>query len=174
MTTNEIFKRMLDWLYANTEAKNQADVARQAGLNETTVSRIANDRVKSVKLETLRAVNAAFGNVFNPAWLRGASDVMLTADAKRQESAQVGTAMHGAPSPTPSATAVDALTAALLASKDETITAQKRELAAKDALIANLQQQLTDLRTQLAVEKGLLTGTSPSAPAEPERGQPYV
>lgn len=174
MATVEILKQMLVWILENTDAKNPTEVARAAGLNPVSMSKIRNGKTKRVKQETLRAVNAAYGNVFNPAWLRGESDVMLTADTRCQHSTQINTDVHGVPSPTPSATAVDALTAALLASKDETIAAQKSELAAKDALIANLQQQVTDLRTQLAVEKGLLTGTSPSAPAEPERGRPCV
>lgn len=174
MTTIEIFKKMYDWLCANCGIVNQVEVARAAGINEVTVSRILNNQVKKASMETLHKVNAAYGHVFNPAWIRGESDVMLTADTRCKHSTQINTDVHGVSSPTPSATAVDALTAALLASKDETITAQKRELAAKDALIANLQQQLSDLRAQLAVEKGLLTGTSPSAPADPERGRPCV
>lgn len=163
MTTVEILKQMLVWILENTDAKNPTEVARAAGLNPVSMSKIRNGKTKRVKLETLRAVNAAYGNVFNPAWLRGESDVMLKADLARDS-----TPAPEQPSGCPG------WAKALLVSKDETITAQKRELAAKDALIANLQQQLTDLRTQLAVEKGLLTGTSPLAPADPERGQPYV
>ena len=168
MTTIEIFKRMLDWIFANTDAKNQTDVARRAGLNETTVSRIMKCRVKSVKPETLRDVNTAFGNVFNPEWMRGESDVMLVADLARVCTDHP-------------ATQTADQTAALLAANDEVIASLKRELAAKDDIIAakdgiistkdklidTLQQQIGDLRMQTASEKGLLkTGHSHSAAAE--------
>ena len=158
MTTIEIFKKMLDWLYANTEAKNQTDVARKAKMNQVSMSRILNGKVKNVKPETMRAVNAAFGNVFNPEWMRGASDVMLVADLQPAADAPVPVGSTGGePSPT-----LDAMTAALLAAKDETIAALRSQLAdkddviaAKDALISTLQQQLDTLRAQLAIEKGL-------------------
>ncbi len=168
MTRIEIFKKMLDWLCANIEdVKNQTDVARAAGLNETSVSRIMNGRVKSVKPETLRAVNAAYGNVFNPEWLRGDSDVMLVAELNTNDKAN-GTPRTGVPSPTlPDMTAI-------VAAKDETIAALQAQISAKDdtinaknALIDALQQQLATLRTQLAIEKGIsLDGTFLSELAE--------
>jgi len=73
-------------------------------------------------------------------------------------------------------------TAALLAAKDETIASLKRELTAKDetiaakdaiiatkdALINTIQQQLSDMRLQTAIEKGLHSaGTSHSANVKP-------
>lgn len=149
MSTQERFKQMLDWLYANRNVKNQAYIALTAGINATTVSRILKGRVKSVKLETLRAVNAAYGNVFNPEWIRGDSDIMLAADVKPAESP--------APSPTaavPSgfpdgAGALDmsSLVNAALAAKDETIASLKRELDGKDVAIAMLREQLTERTT---------------------------
>lgn len=168
MTTIDIFKRMLDWIFANTDAKNQTNVARKAGLNETTVSRIMKGRVKSVKPETLRDVNKAFGNVFNPEWMRGESDVMLVADLAR-----VCTDRPAKQTADP--------TAALLAAKDEIIASLKHTIAAKDDIIAakdgiistkdklidTLRQQIGDLRMQAASEKGFLkTGHSHSAAAE--------
>ncbi|MBQ8713025.1 MAG: hypothetical protein IJ551_09460 [Prevotella sp.] len=181
MTKIEIFKRMLDWIYANKLAANQTEVGRQAGINEVHVSRILNGYVKSVKQETLWKVNAAYGNVFNPDWMRGESDVMLIADlAPAKGAVSIGT--HAPSSPTPPPTpGVDALTAALLAAKDETIAALRAQLAekdrtiatkddviaSKDAHISTLQQQVMGLRTKLAVEKGLLTdGTHTSEHAE--------
>lgn len=147
MTTIEIFKRMLDWLYDNQLASNQTEVARKTGIHPTHMSKIHIGKIKSVKQETLRAVNAAYGNPFNPEWLRGESDVML-ADDLALDGASVGVDAHGQPSvPIPTD-----LTAQLLAAKDESIAALKREQAAKDAtiaakddLIASLQQQIADL-----------------------------
>ena len=163
MTTVEKLKMMLDWIYANTETHNQTGVARKIGMNPVSMSKIHNGKTKNVKQETLRAVNAAFGNVFNPEWLRGESDVMLLADINKQLSASASPATDGM-----SAVIIDSLKREL-AGKDETIAALKRELAAKDdvvatkdkvistqdKLISKLQQQIDDLRRQAAIEKGL-------------------
>lgn len=141
---NEIFKQMLDWIYANTEAHNQADVARKSGLFEATISRALNGKIKRVKQETLRKVNSAFGNVFNPAWLRGDSDIMLVADlAEDNNNDFFKTVPSVSPSSTDSPT-TSSLINATLAAKDETIMSLKRELSTKDDLIAALREQITD------------------------------
>ncbi|MBR1594615.1 MAG: LacI family DNA-binding transcriptional regulator [Alloprevotella sp.] len=133
---NEIFKQMLDWIYANTEAHNQSDVARRAGVNVMTISRALDGKVKKVKQETLRKINNAFGNVFNPEWLRGGSDTMLVADLQ-PSSSDAPTDSSGGDTPT-----TNSLINAVLAAKDETIASLKRELDAKDALISLLREQL--------------------------------
>lgn len=170
MTTIEIFKKMYDWLCANRGIVNQVDVARASGVNEVTVSRILNNQVKKASMETLLKVNAAYGNVFNPEWMRGESDVMLVAHltpvAKQKENAPQNLTPVAQPDFSSMMSTVVAAKDQTIASKDETIAAQKRELAAKDALIGNLQQQVIDLRAQLAMEKGLLTGRSHSASAD--------
>lgn len=147
MTTNEIFKRMLDWIYINQLATNQTEVGRKVGINETSMSRILNDQVKKVKQETLWKVNAAYGNPFNPEWMRGESDVMLLADLSPDTTTIV------TPKDVPSQAHVDPTTQ-LIAVKDEIITILRSQLADKDALIESkeryiniLQQQLLDLRT---------------------------
>jgi len=181
MTTNEVFAKMLDWIFANTEAKNQKDVARKAGINETSVSRILKGRVKRAKQETLRAVNDAYGRVFNPEWMRGESDVMLVADIARV-SETVGTDMHQTAPPS-AAPDISSMINAIIASSDQAIAALKRELASKDEtvaakeeVIAYLKRELEDkemaigqkerqIRTleqriiELKLEKGLSSGT---------------
>lgn len=162
MTTIQIFRKMFDYLVSNRLIPNQTALARAAGLNEVSVSRILNGQVKSTKQESLWKVNTAFGNIFNPEWMRGESDVMLMADLTPVSTEQ--------PSPTPQT--IDPITA-LLAAKDETIASLKRELSAKDEtisakdkLIDTLQLQIDELRMQVAVEKGFPTGLSQSAAAE--------
>lgn len=162
MTTIQIFRKMFDYLVANKLIHNQTELARAVGLNEVSVSRILNGQVKKTKQETLWKVNVAFGNLFNPDWMRGESDVMLATDlapvsADAPAAPVPAGSTGGEPSPT-----LDAMTAALLAAKDETIAAMRSQLtdkddviAAKDALISTIQQQLDTLRTQLAIEKGL-------------------
>lgn len=181
MTTVEKLKRMLDWIYANTETHNQTGVARKIGMNPVSMSKIHKGKTKNVKQETLRAVNAAFGNVFNPEWLRGESDVMLLADVEQQSAAQVDAAtlpsvdgMAGViiESQKRELAAKEETIAALrsqLSDKDDVIAAKDNIIATKDALIDTLQQQIDDLRMQVAAEKGLRqSGISPSEAADRE------
>lgn len=143
---NEIFKQMFDWIYANTEARNQADVARKSGVFEATISRALNGKVKKVKQETLRKINSAFGNVFNPAWLRGDSDIMLIEELKTANQPAVANTDI---SISPGSPDISSLVNAALTAKDETIASLHRELDAKDGIIATLREQLTEHITLL-------------------------
>lgn len=177
MTTTEIFLKMVYWLVDNTEMANPTAVARKAGINAANVTKIKTGKNKSVQYETMVKLNNAFGNVFNPEWMRGNSDVMLMADLTPVSTEH--------PCPTPQTTDP---TTILIAAKDETIAALKRELSAKDdviaakdgiiatkdKLISTLQQQIDDLRMQAALEKGLHTpGRSRSATAERSDASAY-
>lgn len=169
MTTIQIFRKMFDYLVSNKLISNQTELARAAGLNEVSVSRILNGQVKSTKQETLWKVNVAFDNIFNPEWMRGESDMMLLADLT-----PVSTEQSHPQTTDPTTT--------LIAAKDEIIASLKRELAAKDDVIAakdgiistkdklidTLQLQIDELRMQAASEKGLYSGRSHSAAAECE------
>ena len=177
------FARAVDWLIENKKVKEQKEIAERMDTTEATISRIKKGRVKHPGPETIRRFGEQFGEFINIAYIRGESDVMLVEDLP-------AAASGGAPSgqsTTPSA--VDALTAALLAekdariadmkrelggkdktilAKDETIASQRRELETKEALIKNLQQTVADLRAKQAMEKGLSTGRSHSDSAEPQ------
>jgi hypothetical protein len=184
MTTTEIFLKMVYWLVDNTEMANPTAVARKAGINAANVTKIKTGKNKSVQYETMVKLNNAFGNVFNPEWMRGESDVMLMADVAPLCSNKQNSFPNS-----------DSVTiTALLAAKDEIIASLKRELAAKDDVIAakdgiiaakdgiistkdklidTLQQQIDELRMQAALEKGLRSaGTSRSAAAERETAHP--
>jgi transcriptional regulator with XRE-family HTH domain len=143
MTSNETFAKMLDWIFTNTDSKKNVDVAQKTGINETTISRILNGRVKKTKQETLRAVNVAYGNVFNPEWLRGQSDVMLLADLA-QTAPEVSTNMHQqAPIVTPDYATMLHVNA-LIAAKDEAYESLKGKLEAKEETITELHGRLAD------------------------------
>lgn len=175
MTTTEIFLKMVYWIVDNTEMANPTAVARKAGINAANVTKIKTGKNKSVQYETMVKLNNAFGNVFNPEWMRGESDVMLMAD--------VAPLCLNKQNSVPASDSVTITT--LLAAKDETIASLKRELAAKDDVIAakegiistkdklidTLQQQIDDLRMQVASGKGLHSGHSPSAAADYEAGR---
>jgi len=190
MSTNEIFAKMLDWIFANTDSKKNVDVAKKSGINETTISRILNGRVKKTKQDTLRVVNAAYGNVFNPEWLRGTSDVMLVKDLT-PEMSDVGAGTHQSTSMyTPdyqSMLHINSLIAAKdeayeslqgkLDAKEETIAELRGRLADKDELIKEKDRTIERLQRQLlsmSIEKGLVTGHSTPGAAELEKEQPRV
>lgn len=174
MTTTEIFMKMVYWIVDNTDMANPTAVARKAGINASNVTKIKTGKNKSVQYETMVKLNNAFGNVFNPEWMRGESNVMLMADIAPLCSDKQNSFPNS-----------DSVTiTALLAAKDETIASLKRELdtkddviaakdgiiATKDALIGDLRKQVGDLRMQVASEKGLYSGHSQSAAADYEAG----
>ena len=161
---NDNFAAALAYLKGRGDIETQKELALLMGVSEDTISRIL--KGGSVSESTITKFHAATNGLFNLKWLRGQSDVMLSAEAI-------------------AAAVPDTSTAALLAAKEETIASLKRELAAKDDVIAakdgiistkdklidTLQQQNDDLRMQVASEKGLHSGHSRSAAADYEAGR---
>lgn len=160
---NDNFAAALAYLKGRGDIETQKELALLMGVSEDTISRIL--KGGSVSESTIIKFHAATKGLFNLKWLRGQSDVMLSAEA-------IATAVPNTPH-----------TADLLAAKDEIIASLKRELAAKDDVIAakdgiistkdklidTLQLQIDELRMQAALEKGLHTpGRSHSAAAECE------
>ena len=82
---NEIFATVLDWLIRENYVIDQQDLAHKTGITATTVSRIMKGKVEP-KDDTLRKLNAAFGNMFNMQYLRGLSTTMLAADLEQASS----------------------------------------------------------------------------------------
>lgn len=161
---NDNFAAALAYLKGRGDIETQKELALLMGVSEDTISRIL--KGGSVSESTITKFHAATNGLFNLKWLRGQSDVMLSAEAI-------------------AAAVPDTSTAALLAAKEEIIASLKRELAAKDDVIAakdgiistkdklidTLQQQNDDLRMQVASEKGLHSGHSRSAAADYEAGR---
>lgn len=156
---NDNFAAALAYLKGRGDIETQKELALLMGVSEDTISRIL--KGGNVSESTITKFHAATNGLFNLKWLRGQSDVMLSAEA-------IAVAVP------------DTSTATLLAAKDEIIASLKRELAAKDDVIAAkdgiistkdklieaLRQQIDDLRMQFASEKGLHIGHSQSAAAE--------
>jgi plasmid maintenance system antidote protein VapI len=180
-TRNNNFAAALDYLKRQSKTKlYQKDLAEMLGVTENTISNIINCRT-AVSEDMVTQLQTVSGCVFNLQFLRGQSDVMLAKDVQ-PVSPSVASGVSDWASVT-LATLRDQLNdkERIIASKDETIAAQKRELSAKDeiiatkdALIKNLQQTVASLRADLSMEKGLSTGTSPLAPADPEHSRPTV
>lgn len=82
---NEIFANVLDWLIRENYVIDQRDLAHKTGITATTISRIMTGKVEP-KDDTLRKLNAAFGNMFNMQYLRGLSTTMLVADLEQASS----------------------------------------------------------------------------------------
>jgi transcriptional regulator with XRE-family HTH domain len=79
---NEIFATILDWLISEHYVIDQRDLSHKTGITATTISRIMTGKVEP-KDETLRKLNAAFGNMFNMQYLRGQSKTMLVSDQEQ-------------------------------------------------------------------------------------------
>ena len=76
---NELFISAIDYLYEKKLVTRQKDLAAKIGVTEATFSRIKNG-VKIVSDDTIRKMNDAFGNIFNMAYFRNESDVLLVSD----------------------------------------------------------------------------------------------
>ena len=155
---NEIFAHVLDWLIQNNKVEDQKDLALKTGISQNTVSRIMTGKVEPSD-DTLRKLNATFGNIFNMQYLRGESIVMLIEDVAYYKShpGELNKLING-----DGDNKIDqsSLVNAALAAKDETIavlrdqlTAKDTVIQAKDELIANLRQQLATLQQQLHAAK---------------------
>lgn len=151
---NEIFAHVLDWLIQNNKVEDQKDLALKTGISQNTVSRIMTGKVEPSD-DTLRKLNATFGNIFNMQYLRGESIVMLIEDVAYYKShpGELNKLINGEGD-----NKIDqsSLVNAALAAKDETIAALRDQITAKDTviqakdeLIANLRQQISTLQQQL-------------------------
>lgn len=171
---NKVFVRVFEWLYMHGKAIDQADIAAKTGISATTISRIINHGVGRPDEKTIRKINAAFGNIFNPDFLRGQSDIMLIEELSRDK-ATINSNQQQLTSTLPD---YGSMTNAIIAAKDDAIMSLKRELAktedsakrelaakeetisalrgqinSKDAHIETLNRQIEDLRAQLALQQ---------------------
>ena len=79
--SNGLFAHAVEWIFENTEIKDQKTLAAFTGITETTISRILNDKVKKPSVDTIKKLNDAFDGLFNLAYFSGASVIFLNADA---------------------------------------------------------------------------------------------
>ena len=143
---NHIFAAAIDELRRREGKKlSQKEIADRMGVTEDTISRIMRLH-NQVTEDIITRLQTASGCIFNLQWLRGESDVMLAADADKAPVAADN--QH-------ESTHIDqgSLMNATIAAKDEAIESLKRELAAKDTLIETLKEQVSDLRSTLALQQ---------------------
>ena len=169
MTKNERFKKALDWLYSEGLIVDQQELSSKTGINEATISRILNNKVRQPSPETIRKLVSTFRDI-DPAYLRGES-----------ESVTVQQSQTYIDSATPASSPIDpsSILNAALAAQMQTIESLKsekatllevhaRELKAKDDLIQSLRDQLA-AKDQLITDKDALIRARDSRILELER-----
>lgn len=77
MIRNERFRVALDYLYKNGLVADQRELSVKTGLSQKSISHILNNRVQNPSEATIRKLNEAFGNIFNPEYFRCNSDQLL-------------------------------------------------------------------------------------------------
>jgi transcriptional regulator with XRE-family HTH domain len=80
MIRNERFRVALDYLYKNGLVADQRELSVKTGLSQKSISHILNNRVQNPSEATIRKLNEAFGNIFNPEYFRCNSEHMLAED----------------------------------------------------------------------------------------------
>ena len=169
MTKNERFKKALDWLYSEGMIVDQQELSSKTGINEATISRILNNKVRQPSPETIRKLVSVFHDI-DPAFLRGES-----------ESVTVQQSQTYIEPDTPVSSPIDpsSILNAALAAQMQTIESLKsekatllevhaRELKAKDDLVQSLRDQLA-AKDQLISDKDALIRARDSRILELER-----
>lgn len=133
--TREKFREMLNDIASRDGITKFNKLAELTGISAITFTRIKNNEIKSVSLDTFRKLNAAFGNRYNIQWFQGDSEYMLLSDVPEKE--------KGNPD-------FSSYINAILAKSDETIASLKRELDAKDEVINAKNDQISIMQSSLS------------------------
>ena len=165
MTKNERFKKALDWLYSEGLVVDQQELSSKTGINEATISRILNNKVRQPSPETIRKLVSRFRDI-DPAFLRGESESVTVQQSSSAQQPQ--TYIDPASEHNAAISAYVQLTNRLtddlkkkeiemeerLAEKDariaelkDTIAAKEEIIKARDARIITLERQLADAAT---------------------------
>ena len=134
--TREKFREMLNDIAATDGITKFNQLAEMTGINAVTFTRIKNNEIKSVSVETFNKLNAAFGNRYNLRWFQGDSPYMTVQE------------MLEAKDNTPVSQLQPDMSAEIIASLKREMAAKEEsfrlQLAAKDEIIARTDQQLAD------------------------------
>jgi transcriptional regulator with XRE-family HTH domain len=141
--TREKFREMLNDIAATDGITKFNQLAEMTGINAVTFTRIKNNEIKSVSVETFNKLNAAFGNRYNLRWFQGDSPYMTVKE------------MLEAKDNLPVSQIQPDLSAEIIASLKRELDRQEKsfnaQLAAKDEIIATKNDQLAD--KDLVIEK---------------------
>ena len=134
--TREKFREMLNDIAATDGITKFNQLAEMTGINAVTFTRIKNNEIKSVSVETFNKLNAAFGNRYNLRWFQGDSEYMTVQEMLEAKDNMPVSQLQ----PDMSAEIIASLKREM-AAKEESFHLQ---LAAKDEIIARTDQQLAD------------------------------
>ena len=160
--TREKFREMLNDIAATDGITKFNQLAEMTGINAVTFTRIKNNEIKSVSVETFNKLNAAFGYRYNLRWFQGDSPYMTVKESiEAKDKLPISQIM-----PDSSAEIIASLKRELerqeksfncqLAAKDETISTKNAQLADKDRIIAKSEQVIKSLNDQIADLRHLL------------------
>ena len=132
---NERFKKALDWLYANGKVTDQRELSSITDINEATISRILNNKVRQPSSETIRKLVSKFPEL-NPAYIRAESD-SITID---------GEYSHGdKQQPIDPSSMTNAVIASLhvaISAKNETIAVLNSQLEYKNHILERMEKDI--------------------------------
>jgi transcriptional regulator with XRE-family HTH domain len=134
--SREKFREMLNDIAATDGITKFNRLAEMTGISANTFTRIKNNEIKSVSVETFNKLNAAFGNRYNLRWFQGDSEYMTVQEMLEAKDNMPVSQLQ----PDMSAEIIASLKREM-AAKEESFRLQ---LAAKDEIIARTDQQLAD------------------------------
>ena len=134
--SREKFREILNDIAATDGITKFNRLAEMTGISANTFTRIKNNEIKSVSVETFNKLNAAFGNRYNLRWFQGDSEYMTVQE------------MLEAKDNTPVSQLQPDMSAEIIASLKREMAAKEEsfhlQLAAKEETIATKNAQLTD------------------------------
>lgn len=161
--TREKFREILNDIAATDGITKFNQLAEMTGINAVTFTRIKNNEIKSVSVETFNKLNAAFDNRYNLRWFQGDSPYMTIKEAiESKDKLPLSQIMPDASheiiaSLKREMTSKEESFRLQLAAKEETIATKNAQLTDKDRIIEKseqtikaLQDQIADLRHMLA------------------------
>jgi transcriptional regulator with XRE-family HTH domain len=160
--TREKFREMLNDIAATDGITKFNKLAEMTGISANTFTRIKNNDIRTVSIETFKKLNAAFDDRYNLRWFQGDSPYMTVKESiEAKDKMPVSQIM-----PDSSAEIIASLNRELerqeksfncqLAAKDETIATKNEQLADKDRIIAKSEQVIKALNDQIADLRHLL------------------
>jgi transcriptional regulator with XRE-family HTH domain len=141
--SREKFREMLNDIAATDGITKFNRLAEMTGISANTFTRIKNNEIKSVSVDTFNKLNAAFGNRYNLRWFQGDSPYMTIKEMMEAKDSIPVSQLQ----PDASAEIIASLKREMVA-KDESFRLQ---LEAKDEIIARADKQLAD--KDLIIEK---------------------
>lgn len=161
--TREKFREMLNDIAATDGITKFNQLAEMTGINAVTFTRIKNNEIKSVSVETFHKLNKAFENRYNLRWFQGDSPYMTVKEAiEAKDKLPVSQII-----PDSSAEIIASLKRELdrqeksfnaqLVAKDETIATKNAQLADKDRTIEKCEQTIKALQDQIFDLRHLLS-----------------